>query len=132
MQNFSGFKNAINFYVRQLEIPKNVFQKCDAITFTCFLLAIAQPKTKILLWNFVCVLFVWILITYFPFFLKISPGFENISRNQKFWSKNLKILRFFWFWKFRNRSFLCQAFLCLWPDFGVSRLLIGFSAIFFH
>ena len=56
------------FYVRQLEMPKIAFQKCDGITFTCFS-AIAQPKTKILLWNFVCLLFVRISITYNPFFL---------------------------------------------------------------
>ena len=43
------------------------FKECDVITFTCFL-AIAQQKTKILLWNFVCVLFVCISITYIPFF----------------------------------------------------------------
>ena len=62
-------ENVIYFYVRQLEMPKIVFQICDVITFTCFL-AIAQPKTKILLWKFVCVLFVCISITYIPFFWK--------------------------------------------------------------
>ena len=33
----SGFKkNVIYFYVRQLEMPKIAFQKCDVITFTWF------------------------------------------------------------------------------------------------
>ena len=30
-------KNVIYFYVRQLEMPQNAFQKCDVITFTWFL-----------------------------------------------------------------------------------------------
>ena len=38
-------------------MPKNAFQKYDVITFTCFF-AIAQQTTKILFWNFACVLFV--------------------------------------------------------------------------
>ena len=36
-------KNVIYFFVRQLEMPKIAFQKCD-VTFICFL-AIAQAKT---------------------------------------------------------------------------------------
>ena len=74
-------KNVIYFYVRQLEMPKNAFQKCDVITFTCFL-AIAQAKTKILLWNFVCVLFVCISITYIPVFWKF-PQIWKISQEIK-------------------------------------------------
>ena len=72
-------ENVIYFYVRQLEMPKIVFQICDVITFTCFL-AIAQPKTKILLWKFVCVLFVCISITYIPFFLETSKISDFIGK----------------------------------------------------
>ena len=42
-----NFKNDI-FYVRQLEMPKTAFHKCDVIIFTCFF-TIAQAKPKILL-----------------------------------------------------------------------------------
>ena len=41
-------------------MPKIAFQKCNVITFTYlfFFLSSAEPKTKILLWNFICVLLV--------------------------------------------------------------------------
>ena len=34
------------FFVRQLEMPKNAFQKCDFITFTCFLFGHCTVKNK--------------------------------------------------------------------------------------
>ena len=44
------------------------------------------------------------------FFWKFSQ-ILNISQEINFFSgKNLKILRFFWFWKLRDSSFLCQVF----------------------
>ena len=67
--------------------------------------------------------------TFSVFFLKIFPDFENISRNQ-FLVEKYQDLEIFRFRKFWDRSFLCQAFLCLWPDFRVFRLLIWFSAVF--
>ena len=60
-------KNVIYFYVRQLKMPKNAFQKCAVITFT-FFWAIAQLKTKILLWKFVFMLFVLLRSNQFRFF----------------------------------------------------------------
>ena len=86
-------KYVIYFYVRQIEMQKLAFQKCDVITFTCFL-GIAQAKTKILLWNFVCVLFVCISITHIPAFW-ITWNFRillaNISEKLKFWILGVKI-----------------------------------------
>ena len=108
-------KNVIYFYVRQLEMPKNAFQKCDVITFTCFL-AIAQAKTKILLWNFVCVLFVCIPIIYSGFF-KNFPRFGKYLNKSNFLVEKSQDLEIFSFWKFRDGSFLCQAFLYLLPYF---------------
>ena len=46
----SGFQNVIYFYVRQLEMPKIAFQKCDVITITCFLSL--QAKNKDIALNF--------------------------------------------------------------------------------
>ena len=43
------FYGAIYFHVWKLKVPKIAFQKGNAITFTCFFFAIAQPKMKILL-----------------------------------------------------------------------------------
>ena len=130
----SEFQKRIYFYVRQLEKPKKCISKMRRhhLYLFVFVLAVAQVKTKILLRNFVCVLFCMYLDhIYSVFFLKISSDFENISRNQNFWLENLKILRFFVFGNFES-SFLCQAIVCLWPAFGVSKLLIWFSAIFSH
>ena len=45
---YQDARNVIYVYLRQLEMPKLVFQICDVITLTRFF-AIAQPKTKILL-----------------------------------------------------------------------------------
>ena len=81
-----GFPKSHYFYVRQLEIPKNAFKTCDVILFTCFL-AITLPKTKILLWNLVC-LFVCASITYIPFFI-----------TWKFWINRQLFLKN-WNWKF--------------------------------
>ena len=56
-------RNVIHFDVRQLKMPEMRFKKVTSPLPTWFL-AIAQPKIKILFWNFVCLLFVCILITY--------------------------------------------------------------------
>ena len=49
-------------------------------------------------------------------FLKISPGFENISRNQSFWLKNPKILRFFFdFGNFEIAVFFARFFYAYDP-----------------
>ena len=64
---YQDSKNVIYIYVQQLKMPKSAFKIYDVITFTCFL-AISQPKTKILLSNFVCMLLVCTSITYIPVF----------------------------------------------------------------
>ena len=62
-------------------------------------------------------------------FLKISQYFENIPRNQIL---GWKISRYwdFWILEISRQHFSLPGFLCLWPYFGVSRLLIWFSAFF--
>ena len=126
---FSGFQKCHFFLCTTIKNAKKIHFKNVTSSPLPVSLAIAQVKTKILLGNFVCVLFVYISITYNPFFENF-PDFENISRNQNFGLKNLKILRLFNFGAFEIAVFLL-GFLCLWPDFRVSRLLIWFSAIFF-
>ena len=94
-----NYKNAI-CYVRQLEIPKNVFQKVTSWTLPGFL-TIVQPNIKILLWNFVCVLFLCGNLQHlFRFF--ISPKFWFLwafvfeKKRFEFWmskSRNIKNLR---------------------------------------
>ena len=64
---FQDSKNTIHFYVRQLEMPKNAFQKLTSSPLhDC--LEIAQPKIKILAWKFACVLFIRILMMHIPVF----------------------------------------------------------------
>ena len=48
-------------------------------------------------------------------FLKISPGLEFILRNQNFWWKNLKILRFFHFGNFEIAAFFARPFYTYEP-----------------
>ena len=63
-------------------------------------------------------------------FFENFPGFWKYLKKSKFLVENSQDIEIFLSWKFRDSSFLCQAFLCLWPDFGVSTLLIWFSAFF--
>ena len=63
-------------------------------------------------------------------FFENFPRFGKYLKKSKFLVEKSQDLEIFPFWKFRDSSFLCQAFLYLWPDFEVSRLLIWFSAIF--
>ena len=64
---YKDSKNVIHFFGTTIRNAKNVFKKCDVVTFTWFL-AIEQPENKILFWNFVLVMVVCILIVYIPFF----------------------------------------------------------------
>ena len=43
---YQDSKNVIYFCVRQLEMPKNAFKKCDVITFTCFFFCHCSAKNK--------------------------------------------------------------------------------------
>ena len=61
-----NLKNIIYFYVRQLEMQKKKHSKMWRHDLYLFFLAIAQPKTKILLRNFVSLLVVCISITHIP------------------------------------------------------------------
>ena len=79
-------------------------------------LAIAQPKTKILLWKFVCVLFVCISITYIPFF----GNLENFGFYRQIFWKNY----YFGFWvsqskisKIKDCHFVERSILCLFAFF---------------
>ena len=88
-------KNAIYFYVWQLEMPKIAFQKCDVITLPVFL-AFAQPKKDIALKFCMCVVCMYLDHIYSAFFgwLKkfdfISSYFWKIDI-LNFWDQNRKI-----------------------------------------
>ena len=103
-------KNVIYFYVRQLEMPKNAFQKCDVITFTWFF-GHCTGKNKDIALKFCMRVVCMYLDHIYSGFLKISPDLENISRNQNFWLKNLKILRFFHFGNFEIAVFFARLFI---------------------
>ena len=87
-------KNVIYFYIWQLGMPKIAFQKYDVITFTCFF-AIAQSKTKTLLWNLVCMLSVCTSIKYVLFLFldkfEILVFIGNYFQKFNFWILSVKI-----------------------------------------
>ena len=69
-------------------------------------------------------------LPYVSLFSENFPRFWKYLNKSKFLVEKSENLEIFRFWKFRDSSFLWHALLCLWPDFGVSRLLIWFSEIF--
>ena len=76
----SGFQKRHLFFVRQLEMPQNAFQKCDVITFTCFFFGHCTDENKDIALKF-CMLVVCIHLyhTYSGFSdkLKISDFKSN-------------------------------------------------------
>ena len=124
----SGFQKCHLFLCTTIRNEKNTFKKCDVITFTCFFLTLHRQKQR----HCFEILHACLYVSrshVFRFF-EIFPRFWKYIKKSKFLVEKYQDLEIYWFWKFRDSSFLCQAFLCLWPDFGVSRLLIWLSAIF--
>ena len=69
----SGFRKCDLFLRTSIRNAKSSIPKSDVITFTCFFLPL-QSNIKILLWKFVCVLFVCSFTTYILYFW-ITPKF---------------------------------------------------------
>ena len=88
-------KNIISSYVWQLEMPKIAIQKVKASPVGTSFFAIAQPKIKILLWNFVCVSFLFSFTTCRSFLdnSKILDfvGIDKKNQKSKFLLVGIKI-----------------------------------------
>ena len=102
-------KNVIYFYVRQLEMSKNVFQKCDVITFTWFFGHCTAKNEDIALKFCMRVIYMYLdHICIFRFFGKL-PQILKMSQEIEL-VKNLKILRFFHFGNFEIAVFFARLF----------------------
>ena len=96
LSSFSqDIKNVIYYYVRQIKMSKMHLQKVTSPPLPVFFFTIAQPKDRILLLNFACVLFLCLLIKYLHFLdnLKIL-GFigKHVCKikSLSFWGQNKK------------------------------------------
>ena len=93
-------------------MQKNAFQKCAIITFTCFVWLLHRQKQRYC-FEILYAFCLYVSRSHMFRVLKKIPRFGKYLKKSKFLVEKYQDLEIFPFWKFRDSSFLCQAFLYL-------------------